>query len=66
MTAVYNGSKGPVEISTMCLRHATNALYKLQRERDPDDTSRDAEIEALSAHVTKLSEEMLEAGEAAS
>lgn len=58
MTTIYNSSKGPVEIGSMPLRYATNALHKLQREREDD--SRDAEIEALQAHVTKLSEEHLE------
>lgn len=58
MTAIYNSSKGPVEIAGMPLRYATNALMKLQREREDD--SRDAEIEALQAHVTRLSEEYVE------
>lgn len=58
MTTTYNSSKGPVEIATMPLRYATNALMKLQRDRE--DESRDAEIAALQAHVTKLSEEYLE------
>lgn len=58
MTAIYNSSKGPVEISTMPLRYAQNALGKPQREREDD--SRDAEIEALSAHVAKLQEEYAE------
>lgn len=61
MTTHYNGSKGPIEIGTMPLRYASNALGKLQRERLDD--SRDAEIEALSAHVAKLSEEMAEGSE---
>ncbi|MGA0604918.1 hypothetical protein ACO2Q0_02875 [Phenylobacterium sp. VNQ135] len=60
MTATHynSSSKGPVEISSMNLRHATNALFALQRNRQDD--SRDAEIEALQAHVTKLSEEAVQ------
>lgn len=58
MATHYESSKGPVEIATMPLRYATNALHKLQRYR-ADDT-RIGEIEALTAHVTKLSEEYLE------
>lgn len=55
-TTHYNSSsKGPIEIASMNLRHATNALYALQRNRQDD--SRDAEIAALQAHVAKLSEE---------
>lgn len=42
----------------MPLRYASNALGKLQREREDD--SRDEEIEALSAHVSKLSEQITE------
>lgn len=44
---LYASSKGPIEIGTMPLRYATNALAKL-RQNDP---SRAAEIEALAAHV---------------
>lgn len=51
----YTSSKGSVEIATMPLRYATNALEKLRRERV--DTTRDAEIDALAAHVATLSEE---------
>lgn len=58
MTAIYNSSKGPVEIASMPLRYATNALFKLQRERGEVD--RDAEIRALQAHVVRLSEEALQ------
>lgn len=55
----YNSSsKGPVEIASMNLRHAENALGSLQRNRQDD--SRDAEIEALSAHIAKLHEEYAE------
>lgn len=56
----YRGSKGAVEIGSMPLPYAANALAKLQRERV--DTSRDAEIEAIAAHVAKLQEEHVEAG----
>lgn len=59
MTAThYNSSKGPKAIADMPLPYANNALLKLQRERQDD--SRDAEIEALAAHVTRLSEEAAE------
>lgn len=54
-THYHSSSKGPVEISSMNLRHAENALGVLQRNRQDD--SRDAEIEALSAHIAKLNEE---------
>lgn len=46
----YKSSKGPVEISTMPLRHATNALNKLTRE----EPGRREEIEALEKHVAEL------------
>lgn len=46
----YQSSKGPVEIDTMPLSYAKNALNKLRRT-EPERT---AEIEALDAHVTKL------------
>lgn len=59
MTTHYQSSKGPKAIADMPLRHATNALDRLQRERV--DASRDAEIEAIAAHVAKLSEEIAEA-----
>jgi hypothetical protein len=63
MTKVmYQSSKGPVEIDTMPLRYARNALDKLCRER-ADDT-RDAEIDAISAHVEKLAAEHDEASNA--
>lgn len=58
MVTHYNGSKGPMEIAAMPLRYANNALTKLRYMREDD--SRDAEIEALAAHVAKLSEEMAE------
>ena len=47
---MYQSSKGPVEIDTMPLSYAKNALNKLRRT-EPERT---AEIEALDAHVTKL------------
>ena len=50
---IYKSSKGDVEISTLGLSHAKNALNKLTRT-EPD---RKAEIEALQAHVDKLSAE---------
>lgn len=46
----YQSSKGAVEISTMPLSHAKNALNKLRR----GEPERFAEIEALDAHVSKL------------
>lgn len=46
----YKSSKGPVEISTMPLRYATNALNKLTRE----EPGRRDEIEALEKHVAEL------------
>lgn len=48
----YQSSKGAVEIDTMPLSYAKNALNKLRRT-EPERT---AEIEALDAHVTKLAE----------
>lgn len=51
---MYKSSKGPVEISTMPLRYATNALAKLRR----DEPERKEEIDALAEHVANL-----EAGE---
>lgn len=47
---LYQSSKGAVEIDTMPLSYAKNALNKLRRT-EPERT---AEIEALDAHVTKL------------
>lgn len=49
----YQSSKGAVEISTMPLSYAKNALNKLRRT----EPERVAEIEALDAHVTKLESE---------
>ena len=56
----YRGSKGAIEIGSMPLPYAQNALAKLQRE---GDGSRAAEIQALAAHVAKLQEEHVEAGD---
>lgn len=50
---LYKSSKGDKEIATMPLPYAKNALGKLLR----DDPSRTAEIEALQAHVAKLTAE---------
>lgn len=50
---MYQSSKGAVEISTMPLPYAANALAKLRRE-EPD---RHDEIDALDKHVTALSAE---------
>ena len=47
---MYKSSKGPVEISTMPLRYASNALAKLTRE----EPGRREEIEALEKHVAEL------------
>lgn len=47
---LYQSSKGPVEISTMPLRYATNALAKLRR----DEPTRSEEIDALADHVANL------------
>lgn len=63
MITRYASSKGPMEIASMPGRYASNALAKLQRDRMDD--SRDAEIDALSAHVAALAEAALEAGDAA-
>lgn len=56
----YRGSRGTVEIATMPLPYAANALAKLQRECV--DGSREAEISAIAAHVAKLQEDHVEAG----
>lgn len=48
---LYQSSKGAVEISTMPLSYAKNALNKLLRT----EPERDAEIEALDKHVRALS-----------
>lgn len=58
MTTHYQSSKGPMEIASMPLRYATNAADKLRHERIND--SRDAEIQALDAHIAKVSEEIAE------
>lgn len=50
MTTHYKSSKGLVEISTMPLRYAENALDKLKR----DEPEREAEILAISKHVEGL------------
>lgn len=50
---LYKSSKGDREISEMPLPYATNALNKLLRS----EPGRTAEIEALQAHVDKLSGE---------
>lgn len=47
---IYKSSKGEVEISTMPLSYAKNAVNKLRRT-EPERT---AEIEALQAHVDAL------------
>lgn len=52
---MYKSSKGDVEISTMVLSHAKNALNKLRRT----DPGRADEIEALAAHVEKLEAEAI-------
>lgn len=54
---LYQSSKGEVEISTMPLSYAKNALNKLLRT----EPERKAEIDALDAHVAKLSAEAEEA-----
>ena len=54
---LYKSSKGDREISEMPLPYAKNALGKLRRE----DPSRAAEIDALQAHVDKLTAEADEA-----
>ncbi|MEW9855901.1 hypothetical protein [Novosphingobium sp. M1R2S20] len=53
---MYKSSKGEVEIATMPLSYAKNALNKLRRT-EPERT---AEIEALDAHVSKLEAEAIE------
>jgi hypothetical protein len=58
MITHYNGSRGPMEIATMPLPYAQNAVNKLRRERT--NSSRDAEIAALDAHISKLSEDLAE------
>lgn len=50
---LYQSSKGPVEISTMPLRYASNALAKLVR----DEPDRRSEIEALEVHVANMAEQ---------
>lgn len=50
---MYKSSKGPVEISTMPLRYANNALGKLRRE----EPGRAEEIDALAKHVATLEAE---------
>lgn len=55
MTTTYQSSKGTVEISTMPLSYAKNALGKLRRT----EPERIAEIEALAAHVEKLEAEAI-------
>ncbi|MDF2382445.1 hypothetical protein JMG10_13265 [Nostoc ellipsosporum NOK] len=50
---LYQSSKGAVEIDTMPLPYAANALAKLQRT----EPTRTAEIDALQAHVDKLAAE---------
>lgn len=50
---MYKSSKGEVEIATMPISYAKNALNKLIR----NEPGRVAEIEALEAHVSKLSAE---------
>lgn len=54
---LYQSSKGPVEIDTMPLSYAKNALNKLRR----GEPERTAEIDALDAHVAKLTETATEA-----
>jgi hypothetical protein len=49
---LYQSSKGAVDIDTMPLTYAANALVKLRRT----DPERSAEIEALQAHVDKLAD----------
>lgn len=50
---MYQSSKGAVEIDTMPLSYALNAMRKLQRT-EPERT---AEIEALKAHTDRLAAE---------
>lgn len=54
---IYKSSKGDKEIATMPLSYAKNALNKLVRT-EPERT---AEIEALQAHVDRLTAEATEA-----
>lgn len=49
----YQSSKGPVAIDTMPISYAKNALNKLRR----NEPERTAEIDALNAHVEKLTAE---------
>ncbi len=53
---LYQSSKGAVEISTMPLSYAKNALNKLHR----GEPERTAEIAALDAHVSRLTAEATE------
>lgn len=53
---LYKSSKGEVEISTMPLSYAKNALNKLRRT-EPERTD---EIDALDTHVTRLETEATE------
>lgn len=53
---MYQSSKGPVEISSMPLSYAKNAMNKLLRT-EPERT---VEIEALQTHVAKLEAEATE------
>lgn len=55
MTTHYIGSKGPVEITAMAYHHLVSAHAKLVRERLDD--SRDAEIQAMAAHIAVLDAE---------
>lgn len=59
MITHYQSSKGPMEIASMPVRYAQNALAKLQREREDD--SRDGEIKALSDHIAAAVEAEAEA-----
>lgn len=56
---MYQSSKGPVEISSMPLPYAKNALAKLRRS----EPERAAEIEAIAAHVSALEAEAPEDSE---
>lgn len=53
---MYKSSKGEVEIDTMPLSYAKNALNKLRRT----EPERAAEIDALDSHVAKLEAEAIE------
>lgn len=57
MTAIYQGSKGPVAIADMPYPHLRNALEKLQREGSP---ARQDEIAAMSARLAHLDAEQPE------